>query len=100
MMISRKCCAGCRSRCGTGGRIDLRFNSSGVGVAVTPHTKHGVSRARNHPDEGKSVITGKSMPEVGADRRDDQKSRAVEDDPLARVPAADLVPPLSPHQED
>src|SRR5919204_4585322 len=51
-----------------------------VGVAVTPYTKHGVARARNHPNEGKRVVARKALPEVGADSRDDHERGAVEDD--------------------
>src|SRR5207245_4946788 len=95
-----RCWAGRRSRCGSGRRIDLTPKALGVRVAVTPHTKHGETSARNHPNEAQRVVAGESAPEIGADRCDDQQCGAVEHDLLARVPCPDLPPALAPHQED
>src|SRR5699024_4818053 len=83
-------------------RIGLRRGSLNptVVVTVSPDTPHGETGTTHNPDEPELFVAVPTVPEVEAERDDDQHRRPVEHDDLPGRPRRDLVPPVAPEQVD
>src|SRR5438067_1904439 len=71
-----------------------------VVAPVAPDPPHGEAGAAHDPDEAELLVSAPPVPEVQADRGDDEQSRPVEDDHLPGRPRRDLVPALAPDEVD